>query len=124
MNNQGYIALSMILILSVVIVAVAATVTLLSIGEAESGLTLTKGEDALSFVDGCTEDALLKARARASYTGGTITRPEGTCTVTISKAGSTWTITVSTTATTYVRTIQTVITQDGYGDTLTSWKEF
>lgn len=106
-----------------IVVAVSITVAFLSIGEAQSSLTLTKGDDVLSFVEGCTEDALLKSRASASYAGGNITRPEGTCTVSVSKAGSTWTITVSTTSMQYVRTIQAVITQDGYGETLTTWKE-
>ena len=113
----------MILIISAVVIGIATTVAVLAVGEAQSGLALTKGEDALNFVEGCTEDALLKARASATYTGGNITRPEGTCTVTVSKAGNTWTITVSTTATLYVRTIKAIITQDGYGDTITSWQE-
>ena len=113
----------MVIILVAVVIAIATTVALLSIGEAESALTLTNGESTLNFVEGCAEDALLKARANTAYTGGNITRPEGTCSVSVSKAGSTWTLTMSTTATTHVRTIQVVITQDGYGDTISSWRE-
>ena len=113
----------MVILLVALVIAISTTVALLAVGEAESALTLTNGESTLSFVEGCTEDALLKARANTSYAGGNITRPEGTCTVTISKAGSIWTLTVSTTATVYVRTIQVVITQDGYGDTISSWSE-
>jgi uncharacterized protein (UPF0333 family) len=123
MNQRGYIAISMVLIILSVVIAVATTVTLLAIGEAQSSLILTKGEDTLSFVEGCAEDALLKARASSSYTGGNITRPEGTCTVSVSKASTTWTLTISTTATAYVRTVEVVITRDGYGDTITTWKE-
>jgi len=122
-KQQGFIAISMVILLVALVIAISTTVALLSIGEAESALTLTNGESTLDFVEGCTEDALLKARASASYTGGNITQPEGTCTVSVAKAGSTWTLTVSTTATVYVRTIQVVITYDGYGDTITSWKE-
>src|SRR5258708_18718426 len=121
-KQQGFIAISMVILLVALVIAIATTVALLSIGEAESALTLTNGESTLDFVEGCTEDALLKARASASYAGGNITRPEGTCTVSVAKAGSTWTLTVSTTAIAYVRTIQVVITQDGYGDTISSWK--
>ncbi|HWY79469.1 MAG TPA: hypothetical protein VNW29_03865 [Candidatus Sulfotelmatobacter sp.] len=122
-KQNGFIAISMVILLVALVIAISTTVALLAVGEAESALTLTNGESTLSFVEGCTEDALLKARANTSYAGGNITRPEGTCTVTISKAGSIWTLTVSTTATVYVRTIQVVITQDGYGDTISSWSE-
>lgn len=121
--NSGYIALSMVLIILSIVIAVSITVAYLSIGEAQSSLYLTKGDSTLSFVEGCTEDALLKARANAGYTGGNITRPEGTCTVSVSKAAGTWTLNVSTTATTYVRTIKAVITQNGYGDIITTWQE-
>jgi len=125
--SQGYIALSMILLLSVIIIAVSTTVTFLAIGEAQSGLTLSKGEDNLSFAEGCAEDALLKARASATYNGGDITRPgtEGTCTVSaITKVAGQWTFTVNKkTVTDYVRKIQVVTNYDGYGDTIVTWQE-
>jgi hypothetical protein len=120
--QEGYIAILTVLIISVVVLAVATTVSLLSIGEAQSGLALFKGEDTLTFVESCMEDALLKARNNNSYTGGTITRPEGTCSITVSKAGTTWTVTATTTATQYVRTVQAVVTR-GTAVTITSWKE-
>lgn len=122
-HQQGYVAILTVLILMAIIITAATTVTLLSIGEAQSALALYKGEDTLAFVQGCTEDALLKARASAAYTGGPIFRPEGTCSVTITKAGTIWTLTVSTTNTLYVRTIQVIINKLPTGITLTSWKE-
>ncbi len=121
--THGYIALSTVLIISVVVIALSTTVSLLSIGEAQSSFAQLKGEDTLDFVEGCAEDALLKARVNAAYTGGTITRPEGTCSVSISKAGSQWTIDVTTTATAYIRTIRVVCNRTGTGLTLISWKE-
>ena len=123
MKNQGFAAISFVLIISVVTLALSLTVSLLSLGEAGTALSLSKGEDTLAFVEGCTEDALLKSSASASYAGGPITRPEGTCQVTVSKVGNIWTLTVTTTDTKYKRTIETVITHTGAGITLTSWKE-
>ena len=122
-KEKGFIAISVTLLLLVVIVAIATTVALLSIGEAQSSLALSQGEETLQFVEGCTEDALLKARTNSSYNGGTITRPEGTCSVTISKNSSTWTMTTTTTDTKYKRTIQTVFDRNPTGITLTSWQE-
>ncbi|MBI3486298.1 hypothetical protein HY025_05175 [Candidatus Daviesbacteria bacterium] len=129
LNKKGYIALSMVLILTAVVIAISVTVALLSIGEGQSALALSKGEDALTFAEGCAEDALLKSRNSTSYSGGTIGRPgtEGTCSVTVSKAGSTWTITSTTNAASpaYKRTIQNTVTQNGYGVTINAggWKE-
>lgn len=125
MREKGVVALSIVLVLAAVLAAVSITVALLSVGEGQSGLALTNGESTLAFVEGCTEDALLKARASASYTGGNITRPEGTCSVSVSKVGSVWTLTVGTTATSYIRTVVAKVTQSGYGVVINAdgWKE-
>src|SRR5579859_5860305 len=76
-RENGYIAILTVLIISAVVLAIATTVSLLAIGEAQSGLSLFKGEDTLTFIEGCMEDALLKTRNSNGYAGGTITRPEG-----------------------------------------------
>lgn len=122
MNNNGYIALVTILIVSAVALSLGTTVSLLAIGEGQSSLALYRGEDTLSFVEGCMEDALLKARNSDTYTGGTITRPEGTCSITVSKVSNTWTITATTISTTYKRTVQVVAVKSTLM-TLTSWRE-
>lgn len=120
--ERGYVAISIVLILSAIILGIIVTVAQLSIGEGQVALSLSKGEDTLDFVEGCMEDALLNINASSSYSGGTITRPEGTCSITVSKSGSTYTTTATTTATTYNRTIQTVLTRSS-GISITSWKE-
>lgn len=123
------VALSIVIVLGGVLVALATTVTYLSIGEAQSGLAHLKGGDNLSFVEGCMEDAMLKIRSDSSYVGGTIGRPgtEGTCSIAIvSKTGSgpvTWTVNATSTATAYKRTIQAVFDKASTGITLISWKE-
>jgi len=122
--QKGYIALLTVLIVMAVVVTAATTVALLSIGEAQSGFALFKGEDTLTFVEGCAEDALLKSRADASYSGGTIERPEeGSCSITISKVSIPWTMTVTTSIATYKRTIEIKYTRNPTGITLSSWKE-
>ncbi len=121
-SEKGYVAISVVLILAAVILGIMVTVAQLGVGEGQSSLALSKGEDTLNFVEGCTEDALLKIRSNASYSGGTITRPEGTCSVTVSLAGSTYAVTVTTTATAYKRTIQAVVVKST-ALSLTSWKE-
>lgn len=127
-NESGYIAIFTVIIIMAVVLTITATITLLSIGEAQSSLALFKGEDNLAFVEGCTEDALWKSRADASYNGGTFTRPEGTCTVEspINKSGNQWTIRVYnqiTPTSPYKRIIEVVFNRLPTGITIISWKE-
>lgn len=120
--KKGFIAVTTILIISAVVLGIATTVALVSIGEGQASFALTKGEDSWHFIEGCAEDALLKIRANASYAGGTITRPEGTCSVTI-VVGSPNTATVTTQDTKYKRTVQIQYTRSATGVTMSSWKE-
>lgn len=121
---KGFVAISTVLILSLVVVSIAATVSLLSIGEAQSGLSLFKGEDNLSFVEGCVEDVMLKIRSNSGYSGTSIIRPEGTCSITYVTGGPVnWDVKVTSSTNTYQRTIEAVFTRNATGITLTSWKE-
>lgn len=114
-----------VLIIMAVVAITTTTVTLLSIGEAQSSFALFKGEETLSFIEGCVEDALLKIRTSAGLSGTfNIERPEGICSITVvSKVGSAWTIDMTTQDTTYKRTVQVSLNRLSTGITITSWKE-
>ena len=120
--QKGFIALTSVLVISVVVLSITLTIVYLSIGQGQSSLALSKGEDQLAFAEGCMEDALLKVRANSSYAGGSITRPEGTCAITVSQVGNVYTITSAGITTAYKRTIQAVATR-GSSIVITSWKE-
>jgi len=120
--KQGFIAISSVLIISAVVLVISITVSLLAIGVGQAGLTVFQGEKALGLVEGCMEDALLKVKQNSSYSGGTITRPEGNCIITVSKVGNTWTL-ISTNSDPHKRTIQTIINRLGSVISLSSWKE-
>lgn len=117
------VALSIVIVLGGVLVALATTVTYLSIGEAQSGLAHLKGGDNLSFVEGCVEDYMLKIRSNSSFTAQNITRPEGTCTIVINSGNPNWDITVSSSSSLYKRSLQVVFVRNSTGIVLTSWKE-
>lgn len=127
--ETGYIALTTVIIILAVVLITAMSVTFSSIGEAQSGLALFKGEENFHFVEGCVEDMMLKARSDENYTSGTISRPgtEGTCVVTVvSKVGSgtvTWTVEVNSQSTSYQRKISVIFVRSATGITLTSWNE-
>jgi hypothetical protein len=122
-NNGGYVAMLAVLMIATAGLFIAVTTSLVGIGEMKAAFSQANGEGTLTFIEGCTEDALIKAWASSSYNGGNITRPEGTCTVSISKVSTQWTITISTTATDYNRTIQVVINRLSNGISMVSWKE-
>ncbi len=126
-NQQGYIALTTVLILLAVITSISLVVAFSSIGEAQSALALFKGEDGLTFTEGCVEDVMLKARSNPSLTSGTFTRLEGTCSFTInSKTGTnpiTWDVDVTSSFSQYKRTIKVIFNRGVTGVTLTSWNE-
>lgn len=119
---KGYIALSMIILISAVVIGVSTTVALLSIGEAQTGLTAQNGEITWNLIDGCAEDALQKIHDNSVYSGGTITRPEGTCTVSIISGNPNWDITVTSNGTKYVRKVEIKVTRTSKL-TITSWLE-
>lgn len=121
--SQGYIATITILIVMAVILAVTATASLVAIGNAQSSLSAYKGENQYVFTDGCAEDALLKSLQDNNYAGGNITRPEGTCAVTVSKNGTNWTIDVIGSASDYQRKVELLINRKSSGITLTQWQE-
>lgn len=121
-KQKGFIAIVSVLVISAAVLAIAVTVSTLSIGQEQSSYSLTKGEETLSFIEGCAEDALLKLRASPSYSGGNIIRPEGNCTVSVYQAGNIYTLNVSTLSTNYKRTVQ-IVANRGSQVTITSWKE-
>jgi len=122
-KTKGYIAITTVLLISAVTLMIAVTVTLVSINEGQSSLASSKGEERLSFVDGCMEDAILKIRNSASYAGGTTTTPDGNCSITVSKVGSVYTVTASPADLTFMKKLQAVVTRGASTVTITSWQE-
>lgn len=122
--RKGYIAVTVVLLVSIILIGIAVTVSQLAIGEGQSVLAMSKSESTLMLVEGCVEDALMNVQKNSSYTGiKVISRPEGTCSVQIANNAGTWTATaVNTNDTTYVRTIQTIFTRGG-NITISSWLE-
>jgi hypothetical protein len=112
------------LLLSVVVLATVLTVTYLSIGEGQSSLALALGEDNLALVEGCAEDVLQEIHDSSTYAGTTITRPEGTCSISYSLSGPTnWDVAVTSTDARYKRKIRLIFTRSTTAVTLTSWQE-
>ena len=122
-KQHGFIAISTVLLISAAVLVIATTVSLTGIGSAQSSLAVNKGENNLALVEGCADDYLLKIRSNPSFTATNITRPEGTCTVTINSGNPNWNIVISSTDPIYKRKVQVLFIRTATGITVTSWKE-
>lgn len=126
-SQKGFIALSIVLVVSAIVLVIIQSVGLLSIGEGQASYALTEGESSLNLVEGCAEDYLLKIRSDSTFAGGDVTRPEGTCTITITSGNPSWNVTVTTTEPDYRRSLQLTFIRSTSGSnagiTITSWKE-
>jgi hypothetical protein len=126
MNNRGVAMLIVVVVISATALIMALGSTMLGIGEADSGYTVSKGEEAFSIADGCMEEALEHLRVDNTYSSGTLTLPNGSCTITISGAGSSRTVVVlGTTSDSYNKKIQATATLSPSNRSLsvTSWQE-
>lgn len=125
-NSKGYIALSTVLVMLVVIMGIIMTTTYSAITEGQSGLALFQGEQNFQGAEGCAEDVMLKIRTNP-VTVNSVTRPEGTCTISYTLSGPTnWDMTVtfqSTVSTNIQRKIKVIFVRNPTGITLTSWNE-
>lgn len=126
LGSSGYIAISTVVIILAVILALTITMSYSAIGEAQSGLSVLQGEENLQEAEGCVEDVMLKIRSNP-VTVASVTRPEGTCSVNYTASGPTnWDMTVtfqSTTSTGIRRSIRVIFTRSATGLTMTSWNE-
>jgi hypothetical protein len=122
-GQEGFVAISSALVILAVVLTLTVSVSLLSIGEMQASLALSKGEENLHFVEGCVEEALLKSRNNANYAGGSLTQPEGNCEVAVSKAENVWTVTVKSLGTQHVRPVRVVFERTVSGLSILSWRE-
>lgn len=122
-RSRGFMAITTVLIISAVVLLIAITVSLTGVNEGQTSFAVDNGEQNLALVEGCAEDYLLKIRANSSFTASNITRPEGTCSITINVGNPNWDITVSSTNSDYQRKVQVKFTRSSSGITLTSWQE-
>jgi hypothetical protein len=122
-NTKGFAALSAVLLISAVVMAVVTTVTMQAIGEGQTALAVDLGNTDQYLVDGCAEDVMQKIHDLATYSTASITRPEGTCTITYTLGGPVnWDLTIKESGTTFGKIVRVVFTR-GMTNVITSWTE-
>jgi hypothetical protein len=120
--RQGYIAITSVLVIAVVVLTIGVSISLLAINEVQTSLAGTKSEEAVSFVESCVEEALLELNNDNSISTE-ITLPEGTCSATINLvSGDEWTFTVIGSVDNYVKSVRVTANRSA-SLTVTSWQE-
>ena len=119
--QKGYLAISSILIISAVVLAITVSVSYLSIGEGQTALSMTKAEQRLAFQDSCIEDILLKLRSNTNPVAGSM--PEGNCNIFWNQDGlGNYTFTILSPDSTYMKQF-TVNANRDYSVSVTSWQQ-
>lgn len=121
-KNKGYVAISTVLIVGVVVMAIGVTVILNGINEVQSAFAESRKEAALAVVNACVQDGLIRLNKNNAIPG-TIVLPEGSCTVTInSQVGSSWDVTFTGTVNGYTKSLRVTATKTTTV-TINSWLE-
>jgi hypothetical protein len=121
-SNKGYIALTTILILGIILILITTTQALTSVNEGQFSLAGVKKDSALGFVESCGEDALIKLNKNNTIPS-TIFLPSGTCAVTINgNVGTGWTFTVTGSQDNYYESIKIQAIRNSTLN-LTGWQE-
>jgi len=108
LQQGGYTAIATVLVITVVVLVLTVSVSLLSVEDIQSSLASKKGDESLSLVEGCAEDALMRLNLNGTIPA-TIPIHEGTCSVTInSQVGDLWTFTVTASFESYTKSIQII----------------
>ncbi|MFA6909216.1 MAG: hypothetical protein WC289_05050 [Patescibacteria group bacterium] len=80
---QGYIALTAILIILATTLAIAVSVSILTVDAGRLGTVVEKGGTSFSYAETCLEEALIQLRRDQSYIGGNLNIGDGSCTITV-----------------------------------------
>jgi hypothetical protein len=125
-NKGGYIALVSILVITAVALAISVSISLLGVGEAKSSLDYRRGQEALKIAESCIEEALFRLRNDDTYTGGSLSIGNGSCTISVSGSGSDRTIDVVAQVlglAQYTKKLQVTLVLAGNSVNITSWSE-
>ena len=118
----------MVALLTVIIVSAAALVmafsaSMLGLGDMDMGYTAQKGQESMSMVNGCAEEALRQLQFNANWGGGTLNLMDGSYMIGVLVNGNNRTLTVSGTINNFTKKLQVLATLNSNEVLVTSWQE-
>ena len=127
MKQSGTIALISLLIITAVTLAIGLSLNLLGLDEMRMGFRGSQSSQAFHVAESCLEEALMRLKRDANYTGGNLSIGNGSCNIIITADGNQRTITVSGNIDQLIRKIQTTVNvlNNGttFGNETISWQE-
>jgi hypothetical protein len=98
-KQKGYIAILSFLVIGVVVLGIALSVSLTGVEEAKSSLNALRGQRTTSLLEGCFEETLYRLRNNNALASQTLTFEKGSCTLIVTGTGANKTINLEATLT-------------------------
>lgn len=100
MKSKGYSLITGVLILSAIIIVALLSVASLNINNSESELIARSYHALRAFGDGCMEESFIRLKRDASFTSGSLSEGDNSCTINVDKiTGDTYRISLTVTNT-------------------------
>ncbi|HBU07347.1 MAG TPA: hypothetical protein DEB09_04670 [Candidatus Magasanikbacteria bacterium] len=123
LDNRGMVALLTVIIVSATALLMAFSASMLGLGEMDMGYTSQKGQESLSFVNGCAEESLRQLQLNANWPGGTLNLMGGSCIISVFSNGNNRVLTVSGTIDNFTKKLQILASVNNGMVSTTSWQE-
>jgi hypothetical protein len=123
--NRGYIALTMVMIIGAVSIAITSTLLLLGIAYSKTATSVVSGQEARGFAEACVEDALRAINQDTTYTTSSnvvINFTDGSCNYSVTGAPPTKTITATGTSGNATKRLTVTTSQTTPTITVNSWQ--
>lgn len=123
-DQRGAAALIAVIIFTALVALAAVSISVISLGNIESGFSTQTGTDAVLAAESCIEEAMYQLQSDNSYAGSTVDVGDTECTIVVTGTPcGTCTITVDAVADTFTRTIEAVVDVSGSTLDIQSWEE-
>ncbi|KKR10535.1 MAG: hypothetical protein UT39_C0018G0008 [Candidatus Woesebacteria bacterium GW2011_GWA1_39_21] len=112
-KENGYIALSTVLIVLALVLLIGVSTALLSVNDLQSAISGKMANSSTDVVEACVEDVLMKLSKNNNISAGVVSLLDNTCSVTLnSHIGNVWDFTVSADVEGYYKAVRINVTRD------------
>ena len=128
-DERGIAALITVVAIIVILTVLVMTVGKFTINELVLSGHMDQSHRSLQNAEACSDEALYRLKLDSSYTGGTLTFANGSCTIAVAGSGGTRTVTINSTVNDQTRDLQINVTLSSNTDTtadtsvITNWEE-
>ncbi|EKD33410.1 MAG: hypothetical protein ACD_76C00036G0003 [uncultured bacterium] len=123
-NRRGFASLATVVVIFFTALLLAISIQFIGLGQIQLGFSNVLSVQSQTLSDGCLSEALIRLKENQSYTGGTVTVGNDSCTIVVTGSGLTRTINTTGIVNNIIeRRIEANITFVGSRPTIDSWEE-